>query len=291
MVIYKNRFWGLVLFFIFIVSILPSYAQDKGHLLIIGGGERPGYVLKKFIELAGKENAKILIIPVASGEPDESGNILKKEFIENGCKNVDYIIVNKQNVDLQSNIEKLKGVTGIFFGGGDQSKLTDIFFKTDFLKKIKQIYTDGGVIGGTSAGTAVMSKIMITGNELINKDPEEIYIFIKKNNIETKEGFGFINNAIIDQHFVKRKRHNRLISIVLENPELPGIGIDEETAIIVNPDNTFEVIGENSVIVYDASSVKSIKLDKNGNLGADNIKLQILVQGDKYNLSSHQVFR
>ena len=194
-------------------------------------------------------------------------------------------------MDLQSNIEKLKGVTGIFFGGGDQSKLTDIFFKTDFLKKIKQIYTDGGVIGGTSAGTAVMSKIMITGNELINKDPEEIYIFIKKNNIETKEGFGFINNAIIDQHFVKRKRHNRLISIVLENPELPGIGIDEETAIIVNPDNTFEVIGENSVIVYDASSVKSIKLDKNGNLGADNIKLQILVQGDKYNLSSHQVFR
>ena len=129
-----------------------------------------------------------------------------------------------------------------------------------------------------------MSKLMITGNELINKDSSDIFISIQKNNVEVKEGFGFIKTAFIDQHFIKRKRLNRSISIVLENPELLGIGIDESTCIIVNPDDTFEVLGENQVIVFDASNCSEIKVDKNGNLGAENIKMHILLSGDKFDI-------
>jgi cyanophycinase len=151
------------------------------------------------------------------------------------------------------------------------------------------IYNNGGVISGTSAGAAVMSKLMITGNELINKDSSDIFISIQKNNVEVKEGFGFVETAFIDQHFIKRKRLNRSISIVLEYPELLGIGIDESTCIIVNPDETFEVLGENQVIVFDASDCSEIKLDKNGNLGVENLQMHILLSGDKFDINNKEV--
>ncbi len=112
---------------------------------------------------------------------------------------------------------------------------------------------------------------MLTGNEWINKDTHKHIHFIKKRNVETVEGFGFIQNAIIDQHFITRKRLNRLISVVLENPSLPGIGIDEATAIIVRPNNTFEVFGENTVLIFDATKTKKITTDKNNNLSASDL--------------------
>jgi cyanophycinase len=102
-------------------------------------------------------------------------------------------------------------------------------------------------------------------------------------------GFDFIKSAIVDQHFIKRKRHNRLISLVIENPELPGVAIDEETSIVVYPDDTFEVLGENQVMILDAGDAKNMRTDKNGNLGADNIKMHLLIKGDRYNLKTKKV--
>jgi cyanophycinase len=136
-----------------------------------------------------------------------------------------------------------------------------------------------------------MSEVMITGNELINKDTSDIFISIQKNNVEVKEGFVFIKTAFIDQHFIKRKRLNRSISVLLENPQLLGIGIDESTCIIVNPDDTFEVLGENQVIVLDATNSSNIGVDKNGNLGAQNIKMDILLSGDKFDLINKEVIK
>jgi cyanophycinase len=112
---------------------------------------------------------------------------------------------------------------------------------------------------------------------------------IQNNNIEVKQGFGFIKSAIVDQHFIKRKRHNRLISLVIENPQLPGIAIDEATSIIVYPDDTFEVLGESQVLILDAGNAKNIGTDKNGNLRADNIKMHLLINGDKFNLKTKDV--
>jgi cyanophycinase len=196
---------------------------------------------------------------------------------------------NREDADNDSLVEKLNSATGIFFSGGDQAFLTRDMLGTKLLNKVYEIYNNGGVISGTSAGAAVMSEVMITGNELINKDSSDIFISIQKNNVEVKEGFGFIKSAFIDQHFIKRKRLNRSISIVLENPELLGIGIDESTCIVVYPDETFEVLGENQVMIFDATNSYNIKLDKNGNLGGQNIRMHLLINGDRFDIKSKEV--
>lgn len=268
-------------------AVFPSV---KGHLVIIGGGTRSDYIMNKFIEFAGGPESKIIVIPMASGDSTITAMEQIEEFkTKYNCKNLDYIYCTKKTADISSNFAKLDSAKGIYFTGGDQVLLTDALLGTKLFDKIKEIYKNGGVIGGTSAGAAVMSHVMITGNELINKDTTNIFKMIKKGNVQTVEGFGFLNNVIIDQHFVTRKRLNRLITVVLENPSLLGVGIDESTAIIVNPDETFNVVGENLVIVYDARKAKNIKLDKNGNLAAENIKMHILKSGDKFSLKTKNV--
>ena len=276
--------------FIFILfSGSTIYSQGKGHLVIIGGGDKPSNIMQKIVDYAGGPTSKIIIIPNASSDPIGSAEYNVEEFKNLGCTNVDYILFNRADADKDSLVNKLEGATGIFFSGGDQAFLARDMLGTKLLEKVYEIYNNGGVISGTSAGAAVMSEVMITGNELINKDSTDIFISIQKNNVEVKEGFGFVKSAFIDQHFIKRKRLNRTISVVLENPDLLGIGIDESTSIIVNADETFEVLGENQVIVFDASDCSNIKLDKNGNLGAENLKMHILLSGDKFDIEHKEV--
>jgi cyanophycinase len=272
-----------ITFFLFTAAL--TFSQVNGKLVIIGGGDKPDYILQKIIDFAGGEDAKILVIPNASSDPVKSGEKNVEEFKRLGCTNVDYLFCDKIEADNDSIQKKLEGVTGIYFGGGDQSLLTRDLLGTKLLEGIKNIYENGGVISGTSAGAAVMSEVMITGNELVNQDSTSAYIDIKKDNIETTEGFGFIKSAIIDQHFIKRKRLNRLISLVLENPELIGIGIDENTSIIVDNHLEFQVLGEGQVIVFDATQCKQLKVDENGNLGAENLIVHILISGNKFNLT------
>jgi cyanophycinase len=282
----------LLILSIILIAFLDHgcFAQSsKGHLVIIGGGKRPDYVMKKIVELAGGENAKMIVIPNASSEPLETANRQANEFKNLGVASSDYLIFTKETAEADSNLKKLQDVTGIFFSGGDQSNLTRDMLGTRLLDRIYEIYNNGGVISGTSAGAAVMSEVMITGNELINDDSSNAFISILKDNIEVVQGFGFIKSAIVDQHFIKRKRHNRLISLVIENPELPGIAIDEATSIIVYPDDTFEVMGESQVMILDAGDIKNIQVDKNGNYGAENIKMHLLINGKKYNLKTKKV--
>ncbi len=281
-------FTNLVLIVLLLFSF--SFSQTKGHLLIIGGGKKPLYMMQKFIELAGGSKAKIMVIPNASSVPLEEYGYEKEEFVNAGCKSINCLFCNTEQANADSNIEKLKNITGIYFSGGDQSRLTHDLLGTKLLSMIKQIYNKGGVVGGTSAGAAVMSRVMITGNELLNKDSSSAFISIEKNNIETKEGFGFITKAIIDQHFLKRKRHNRLISVVLEHPDLVGVAIDESTSIIVSPDHTFRVLGENQVLILDASKARNISTDKNGNLSGYDLRMHLLKSGEGYNLDTKSVF-
>lgn len=279
----------LSIFFLLIIYVISIFPHDRGHLVIIGGGDKTIEMMQTIVDLAGGPSAKIIVIPNASSDPLESATYNVDEFKNLDCTNVDYILFDREDADKDSLVEKLNGATGIFFSGGDQAFLTRDMLGSKLLKRVYEIYYNGGVISGTSAGAAVMSEVMITGNELINKDSSENFISIQNGNIEVKEGFGFIKTAFIDQHFIKRKRLNRTISILLENPELLGIGIDESTCIIVNPDDTFEVLGENQVIVFDATNSTNIEVDKNGNLGAQNIKMDILLSGNKFDLKSKSV--
>ena len=285
----KKKLLLCLIIFLVICDAACNGQSTKGHLVIIGGGDKTTEIMQKIVDFAGGVNAKIIIIPNASSEPLESALYNQDEFKNLGCKNVDYLIFNRADADKDSLVQKLSGATGIFFSGGDQAFLTRDMLGSKLLSKVYEIYNKGGVISGTSAGAAVMSKVMITGNELINKDSTDIFITIQKGNVEIKEGFGFIKSAFIDQHFIKRKRLNRSISIALEYPKLLGICIDESTCIIVNPDDTFEVLGENQVIVLDATNSSNIEVDKNGNLGAQNIRLDILLSGNKFDLKTKSV--
>jgi cyanophycinase len=273
------------------LSFIPLNAQTKGHLVIIGGGDKPSNIIEKFISLAGGEGAGIIVIPNASSVPVESAEEQVQQFRSFGALNVEPLYFNRSAADADSIVSKLDNASGVYFCGGDQSFLTADLLGTRLLKRIKDIYEKGGIVGGTSAGAAVMSKVMITGNELVNNDSTVGFNIIEKGNIETTEGFGFVTKAVIDQHFIKRKRNNRLITVILEHPDLLGIGIDESTAILVNPDNTFEVLGESEVIIYNPLNAEGIKTNDAGKYSVNKMEMNILTAGQKYDLNKAKIIQ
>jgi cyanophycinase len=268
---------------------VPAGENPKGHLVIIGGGKRGPQIMQTFALLSGGEHAKVVVFPMASELADTIGREQAASIQQAGAQTAFSLNINHAQAESDSVAGLLDGVTGVFFSGGDQSRLTAALLGTKTEKRLHQLYRDGAVVGGTSAGAAVMTKMMITGREKSGRDTLNAYTFIKKNNVETTRGFGFLENAIVDQHFIKRKRHNRLISLVLENPHLLGIGIDEATAIVVNPDESFYVVGEGTVMVFDAGRSKSIRENANGHLSAHNVLLHILTAGDSYNMKTRTV--
>lgn len=270
------------------LQISATRAESKGHLFIIGGGRQPAGMLNRFIDLAGgTNNARIIVFPMASEDSEQTGRSQVADFKSLGVRQADSIVLNRDDALNPASSKKLDGATGIYFSGGDQSRLAAILVNSPAQQKLKQLYAHGAVIGGTSAGAAIISEVMITGDELLNPDKTNAFISIKKNNIQTAPGLGFLTDAIIDQHFIKRKRLNRLFSVVLERPQLLGIGIDESTAIIMNPDDSIEAIGSGSVMIIDARHATQIKTNKLGDLSARDIKTHLLVAGDRFDLKRH----
>jgi cyanophycinase len=282
----------LILFICLILTVsLPATSETKGYLFIIGGGRRPESMMKKFIELSEKFNSgKIVVFPMASSVPQEVGQEQAEQLRKYGAKEVEYHILSREQALEEENTQILEDVGGVFFSGGVQSRLTAVLINTPVHKKLLEMYEKGCTIGGTSAGAAVMSEIMITGDEKREVERGHEFETIQASNIVTLPGFGFIKTAIIDQHFIRRKRHNRLISLVAENPKLLGIGIDESTAVVVCPDETFEVIGEQSVIVYDFSRAQ-IRLHPTQSISGANMRMHILNAGDRFNLKKKRVIK
>lgn len=255
-----------------------SNSDALGYLFVVGGGARPDYLMQRLMSLAGEGEKNVLIIPFASGEQEMTGAFQKEQFIKLGAASCEVLLCDKEDVDKQESLEKLSGVNIIFFSGGDQNILTEYLNGTELLAKIKTIYKEGGVIGGTSAGAAVMSRVMITGEERSSTPGNQDFVEIERENIITSAGFGFLDNVIVDQHFLYRKRHNRLFSVLLDNPGLRGVGIDESTAIIVKPNSTFEVVGESNVLVFEPVNLLS------GKESAPVFTIRILSSGDSYTL-------
>jgi len=266
-------------------AVAGAGGRGRGYLLIIGGGDKPPDALKEFVALCGGK--PILVITSASGEYWESGDIMARQFTEAGSRDVVWRHIDGPAVaNSDSIVARIDRAGGIFFTGGDQDVLMKRVGGTRAEEAFWRLYLErGGVIGGTSAGAAVMSRIMITGNELINKDTTNIFTAVQAKNVEVKRGFGFVDKVIIDQHFAARKRHNRLISVVLENPRYPGVGIDEDTAILVRPDGRFRVYGRGTVIVYDARNAKGVKTSEQGVLAARGLKMDVLMPGDESKLA------
>ena len=267
-----------------------AFAQSpKGHLVIIGGGTRTPQIMNRYFDLAGGRNAKFLVITTAGHKtPQIDGEEAIVEYEGYGVKNVKWIAPTREQANDPKYIKKhLNGVTGVFFTGGLQKRIIDTLRGSEMHKAIMEMYEkDGIVVAGTSAGAGMMTDPMIAGSRKpvkSSQSKDNKVTDIKKGNARITPGMGFLKNAIIDQHFIKRARENRFFSAAFDHPEVTAFGIDEATAMVVSNGNEVEIIGEGSVMVAEVDA-STIKKDKNGNYGCSGLTLRILLDGDTYTI-------
>jgi len=271
--------------FAWLALLLLHPAAGPGPLFIVGGGPQPPALVQQFVDLAGgRGHAKIIVFAMASEEGLESGESKAEDLRQLGAE-ARNVWVTREQAGSDSVARLLDGATGIWFGGGDQVRLTAVLRGTRTAAAIHARYRAGAVIGGTSAGAAVMSAVMITGDERHpggdRPDTSLAFATIARGNIVTDSGFALIGSAIIDQHFLRRKRHNRLISLVLEQPPHLGAGIDEATALIIHPDGHWSVTGASVVVIYDARKSQVTPAGAPA-LGAAGITMHVLPAGSRF---------
>ncbi len=223
-----------------------------GHLLVIGGAEdkyNERRILKKFLQLAGEDKAEVLIVPVASDFPEFAADVYTQAFRNLGVANPRVLRATSRQDVVQADHEALlDGVTGVFMTGGDQMRLVSILGGTKFADKLRSLVRETNIVlAGTSAGAAGMSTSMIVRGESTSHP--------HRNSVSLSPGLGFLKNIIIDQHFTERGRISRLITAVSYNPYNLGIGIDENTAIILNGKGILEVFGQGSSTIVDGSQI------------------------------------
>jgi cyanophycinase len=223
-----------------------------GKLLVIGGAEdkyNERRILRKFLSLAGGEKAEVLIVPVASDFPEFAADVYTQAFRNLGVANPRVLrATSRQDVFQADPEELLDGVTGVFITGGDQMRLVSLLGGTKFADKLRGLVRDTPlVMAGTSAGAAGMSTSMIVRGES-SSHPQ-------KDSVRLSPGLGFLKNIIIDQHFTERGRISRLITAVSYNPYNLGIGIDENTAIILDGEGVLEVYGQGGATIVDGSQI------------------------------------
>lgn len=250
--------------------------------MVIGGAEdkyNERRILKKFLELAGGEKAEVLIVPVASDFPEFASDIYVQAFRRLGVANPRVLrATSRQDVISIDANALLDGVTGVFITGGDQMRLVSILGGTTFAQKLRQMVSETNlVLAGTSAGAAGMSTSMIVRGEATSHP--------QRNSVSLSPGLGFLKNIIIDQHFTERGRISRLITAVSYNPYNLGIGIDENTAIILDKEGILEVFGAGTVTIVDGSQISYNEIAEVGDhqsFSVCGVQLNILGDGLLY---------
>jgi cyanophycinase len=242
----------------------------KGRLVVVGGGSDRGGIGKHMIQLAGGPDVPMLLMPQSSSSANAAESSLK-HWSEQGAKNLTVADAD----DIPKTLELIKKAQIIWIGGGDQNRFMKAFAGTDVPQAIRDRYRQGATVGGTSAGAAVMSEVMITGDAQLNA--------VKGGATKTAQGLGLWPHVIVDQHFVARQRFNRLLSAVLDRPELVGVGIDEGTAAIVTG-SKFEVFGVGQIVVVDARQAKAMAKTDELSAGVG-VRLHVLKPGMTFDLT------
>lgn len=263
-------------------SSVPLMAQ-KGSLFIIGGGTRSPELIQALVKTAGM-NAKdyIIVLPMATAEPDASFDAIKKQLAQVSRNAIGSLNFKSGNVNDKKWLDSLTGARLIYIVGGDQTKFMKVVLNTPVYQAIHKAYQNGATIAGTSAGAAVMCKQMITGKQLKDTVYTETFNKLWSENIQFEEGLGLLDSAIIDQHFVKRSRFNRLISALAAYPKYDCIGIDEGTAIIVHQKQV-TIAGLSQVIRI--AKPKNLKTTEKGLIKIEDMQFSLYTAGDQFMLS------
>lgn len=261
--------------------LAQSIKEPSGKLFIIGGGDRSPALIEQLIQTAElKPKDYIVVLPMSSAETDTSFYYIKIQ-LEKACKNT---IVNlnftANDVNNQQWLDSLQHARLIFITGGDQSRFMKIVLNTPIYKAIHEAFNNGATVAGSSAGAAVMSRYMITGNQLKGDSTyHATFDRLWMNNIQFTEGLGLLDSIIIDQHFIVRNRYNRLLSALSAFPHSTCIGIDEATAIIVHH-KKITVAGDSQVLVF--KSPKELKTDAKGLIKMRGLDFSIYTARDSF---------
>ncbi len=270
----KSKKCPLVFMILILVMISVQAAEvgpSKGYLVIVGGSMQDPAIFGRFLELAGGPDAPIVIIPTAGNEEnyDQYWPGLTR-YRNAGAKNLTVLHTRDRAVaDTEEFVLPIKEARGVFFTGGRQWRLADSYLNTRTHEELFALLDRGGVIGGSSAGATIQGSFLVRG------DTNGNIVMIG----DHLAGFGFLKNVGIDQHLLKRNRQFDMIEVIEKYSELLGIGIDEDTAIVVQGDR-FEVIGQGYVAIYD--SHKLIPPDG---------KFYFLAPGDRFDLEKREAQR
>jgi cyanophycinase len=253
-------------------------SKGKGSLFIIGGGKRSLSLMEDMVRVADlQDDDYVLVMSQSSSEPDTSFhyvNIQLEEVSQVPIIHVDSAAV--QNMSTDSIIEaKL-----IYITGGDQNRFLNAV-PEKAIEAIRAAYEKGATTAGTSAGAALMSSVMITGDQKLEEEYSSTYPWLNYDNGIYKEGLGLLDSIIIDQHFVARSRYNRIISAMADKNLPLGAGIDESTALVVGPDFC-QVMGEGQVLIFERPEEFS---NHNNRIGFRNLKMHSFLPGDTINLN------
>ena len=254
-------------------------------LFIIGGHENKQSnktILKAFAERVGA--GKLVLTAVASQEPHSYYEEYVRVLRACGIKHIHKLEINsREEGKKESNIKILADATAVFFTGGDQLKITSQVGDTPVFQRLHEIYNEGGVIAGTSAGAAAMCETMLVSGESDQSN--------RIADLRMATGLGMIKGLVIDTHFAERGRLGRILGAVAQNPYNLGIGIDENTCIIVEGDKKFTVLGSGAVYVADGKGITTSNLTEQANgkiLSVCHLKLHVLSQGDQFHLQNRE---
>jgi len=258
----------------------------RGFVIPIGGAEEKlndPVILSRFVELCGSEKSRIAIIPTASQLKDTGPNY-EKVFKDLGAGEAISLPINtREEAQQESFLEALKSCNGIFITGGNQLRLSTILGGTPMSQAIRRLNATGVHLAGTSAGAAIIPEHMIAGGSKGALPTQQGVTFAP--------GLGLLNKVIIDQHFSQRNRLGRLLSAVSYNPFASGLGICEDTAAFIGPDNVLEVIGNGSITVIDPSGLEHSSMaeaERGDSLTLLGIRMHILSDGASYNIETRE---
>lgn len=262
----------------------------QGTLLIVGGAEdKEGKceILRKFVELSGGDDSIIMVITTATQDSSRAGQEYTRIFERLGAGHIEVLDLDSRRRANHPYMERLlEKSTGIFFTGGDQLRITAMLGGTVANEGLRKAYLRGTVIGGTSAGASMMSNIMV-----VEGDSDEAP---KLNTIKLAPGLGLLEDVVVDQHFAQRGRIGRLLSAIAHNPYILGMGIDEDTAVVVHPDARLEIIGSQTVTFIDGrritySNVSELMPDQA--LAIEQVTLHVLPKGHSFDLKTRMPSR